>query len=175
MSTYPELTTIDKADVVDWVFEKNVRPFFRVLKGKNGMLQKVIPDFESSGKRKKNKIKAEYRAMASTVSEVLWDRWLLGELRVDTSSPTPLFCDNQAACHIANNPVFHERTKHVEMDCYFVRERVESKEIIPMYISSKMQVVDLLTKGLTAQQLQFLLGKISIANLHANLDGEYRI
>nr|GFC89235.1 hypothetical protein [Tanacetum cinerariifolium] len=51
MSTYPELTTIDKADVVDWVFEKNVRPFFRVLKGKNGMLQKVIPDFESSGKR----------------------------------------------------------------------------------------------------------------------------
>nr|GFA55618.1 hypothetical protein [Tanacetum cinerariifolium] len=97
---------------------------------------------------------AEYKAMASTVSEVLWVRWLLGELRVDTSSPTPLFCDNQAARHIANNPVFHERTKHVEMDYYFVRERVESKEIIPMYISSKMQVADLLTNGNCLNKIQ---------------------
>nr|GEX96298.1 protein kinase-like domain-containing protein [Tanacetum cinerariifolium] len=105
--------------------------------------------------------------MASTVSEVLWVRWLLSELRIDTSSPTPLFCDNQAARHIANNPFFHERTKHVEMDCYFVRERVDSKEIVPMHISSKLQIADLLTKGLTAHQLQLLLGKISIINLHA--------
>nr|GEV17031.1 putative reverse transcriptase, RNA-dependent DNA polymerase, Gag-polypeptide of LTR copia-type [Tanacetum cinerariifolium] len=118
---------------------------------------------------------AVYRAMASTVSEVLWVRWLLSELRIDTSSPTPLFCDNQAARHIANNPVFHERTKHVEMDCYFVRERVDSKEIVPMHISSKLQIADLLTKGLTAHQLQLLLGKISIINLHANLEGECRI
>ncbi|GKB38125.1 putative RNA-directed DNA polymerase [Tanacetum coccineum] len=107
---------------------------------------------------------AEYRAMASTVSEIIWVRWLLSELHVHNPLATPLFCDNQAARHIANNPVFHERTKHVEMDCYFVRERVESKEIIPMKISSKMQIADLLTKGLAAQQLQFLLG---IANLHA--------
>ncbi|XP_021971581.1 uncharacterized mitochondrial protein AtMg00810-like [Helianthus annuus] len=111
---------------------------------------------------------AEYRAMASTVSEVIWVRWLLGELQVHISSPTPLFCDNQAARDIANNPVFHERTNHVEMDCYFVRERVESKEIIPMKISSTMQVADLLTKGLTSQQLLFLLDKIGIANLHAS-------
>nr|GEV63950.1 retrovirus-related Pol polyprotein from transposon TNT 1-94 [Tanacetum cinerariifolium] len=118
---------------------------------------------------------AEYRAMASTVCEVLWVRWLLSELRIDTSSPTPLFCDNQAARHIANNPVFHERTKHVEMDCYFVRERVDSKEIVPMHISSKLQIDDLLTKSLIAHQLQLLLGKISIINLHANLEGECRI
>nr|GEZ45992.1 putative reverse transcriptase, RNA-dependent DNA polymerase, Gag-polypeptide of LTR copia-type [Tanacetum cinerariifolium] len=112
---------------------------------------------------------AEYRAMASTVSEVLWVRWLLSELRIDTSSPTPLFCHNQASRHIANNPVFHERTKNVEMDCYFVRKRVNSKEIVPMHISSKLQIADLLTKGPTAHQLQLLLGKISIINLHANL------
>ena len=67
---------------------------------------------------------AEYRSMASTVSEILWMRWLLKELSIDLTGPTPFFCDNQAARHIANNPVFHERTKHVEMDCYFVRERV---------------------------------------------------
>ncbi|GKC97373.1 putative RNA-directed DNA polymerase [Tanacetum coccineum] len=67
-------------------------------------------------------VKAEYRLMASTVIEVLWVRWLLQELNVASTSPTSLFCDNQAARHIANNLVFHERTKHVEMDCFFIRE-----------------------------------------------------
>nr|KAJ0209320.1 hypothetical protein LSAT_V11C400213930 [Lactuca sativa] len=64
---------------------------------------------------------AEYRAMATSVSETLWLRWLLKHLEASPIGPTPLFCDNQAARHIANNPVFHERTKHLEMDCYFVR------------------------------------------------------
>ncbi|GJX79873.1 secreted RxLR effector protein 161-like protein [Tanacetum coccineum] len=68
---------------------------------------------------------AKYRAMTSTVSEIIWVRWLLNELHVHNLLATPLFCDNQPARHIANNLVFHEKTKHVEMDCYFVRERVE--------------------------------------------------
>ncbi|GKA18184.1 retrovirus-related pol polyprotein from transposon TNT 1-94 [Tanacetum coccineum] len=97
--------------------------------------------------------RAEYKAMASTASENIRVRWLLSELHVHNPLATPLFCDNQAARHIANNPVFHERTKHVEMDCYFVRERVESKEIIPIKISSNMQIAYLLTKGLPAHQL----------------------
>lgn len=110
---------------------------------------------------------AEYRSMASTVSEVLWVRWLLQELNVPQTGPTPVFCDNQAARHIAINPVFHERTKHVEMDCYFVRERVDSKEIKPFAIDTKMQIADLFTKGLGTQQLQFLLDKLGTRDLHA--------
>ncbi|KAI3665096.1 hypothetical protein L6452_43714 [Arctium lappa] len=110
---------------------------------------------------------AEYRAMASTVSEIIWLRWLLQELGLPQIGSTTLFCDNQAARHIANNPVFHERTKHVEMDCYFVRERVETKEICPMTIDSKLQLADLLTKGLGASQLRFLLDKLGVVNLHA--------
>ncbi|KAK1408311.1 hypothetical protein QVD17_39969 [Tagetes erecta] len=110
---------------------------------------------------------AEYRAMASTVSEILWVRWLLKDLQVNITTPTSLFCDNQAARHIANNLVFHERTKHVEMDCYFVRERVDSKEIVPMTIESKLQIADLLTKGLGTQQLHSLLSKMGIRDLHA--------
>lgn len=105
--------------------------------------------------------------MASTVSEILWLRWLLKELGITLTAPTPLFCDNQAARHIANNPVFHERTKHVEMDCFFVRERVESQEIKPYHIDTKMQIADLLTKGLGTQQLRFLLDKLGVRNLHA--------
>ncbi|KAD2804249.1 hypothetical protein E3N88_37626 [Mikania micrantha] len=110
---------------------------------------------------------AEYRAMAATVSEILWFRWLLTELDTPQESPTTLFCDNEAARHIANNPVFHERTKHVEMDCHFVRERVESKEVAPAFIQSHLQMADLFTKPLGGQQLKFLLDKLGISNLHA--------
>ncbi|CAL1382140.1 unnamed protein product [Linum trigynum] len=65
-------------------------------------------------------VEAEYRAMASTVSEIVWLQWLLNELGAPRSVATPLYCDNQDALHIAANPIFHERTKHVKMDCYFV-------------------------------------------------------
>nr|GEY61140.1 integrase, catalytic core [Tanacetum cinerariifolium] len=97
---------------------------------------------------------AEYRAMVSTVSEILWVRWLLKDMQVQLITPTSLFCDNQAARHIANNPVYHERTKHVEMDCFFVRKRVETREIETKPIESKLQLADLLTKGLDTQQLR---------------------
>ncbi|GJW99595.1 putative RNA-directed DNA polymerase [Tanacetum coccineum] len=110
---------------------------------------------------------AEYRAMATTTSEILWMRWLLKGLEAEQSGPTPLYCDNQAARHIANNPVFHERTKHVEMDCYFVKEWVESQEIEPLCISTKMQIADLFTKALGSRQLEPLLDKMGMRNLHA--------
>lgn len=73
--------------------------------------------------------KDEYRAMASTVCEVIWLRWLLCDLDARQEGATILFCDNNAARHIVTNPMYHERTKHVEMDCHFVRERVTSGEI----------------------------------------------
>ncbi|CAH9129165.1 unnamed protein product [Cuscuta epithymum] len=109
---------------------------------------------------------AEYRAMAVTVSEIIWLRWLLQDLTVTLRGPTPLYCDNQSACHIALNPVFHERTKHVEMDCYFVRERVASNEIQPLYISTVHQVADIFTKALGTDRFQFLRSKLGVRNLH---------
>ncbi|KAD4586282.1 hypothetical protein E3N88_23883 [Mikania micrantha] len=93
-------------------------------------------------------------------------RWILSELDAAPDGPTQLFCDNQAARHIANNPVFHERTKHVEMDCYFVRERVESRYICLMPIATKDQIADILTKALGANTLRFLLCKLGVRDLH---------
>ena len=63
---------------------------------------------------------AEYRAMAHTATELTWLQHFLQEIGFSTPTPIQLSCDNQAAIHIASNPVFHERTKHIEVDCHYV-------------------------------------------------------
>ena len=63
----------------------------------------------------------EYRALVDTTSELLWLRWLLKDLGVSTSSATPLYCDNQSVIYIAHNDIFHERIKHIKIDCHFIR------------------------------------------------------
>ena len=72
---------------------------------------------------------AEYRAMASVTCKLVWIKQLIQELKFCEVQPMKLYCDNQAALHIASNPEFHERTKHIEIDCHFVREKLLTKEI----------------------------------------------
>lgn len=110
---------------------------------------------------------AEYRAMASTTSEIIWLRALLQDLGFDSSQPTKMFCDNQAAIHIASNPVFHKRTKHIEVDCHFVRENVQAKIISTPYIHSNQQLADIFTKGLPVVRFQEILSKLGAIDIFA--------
>ncbi|GLU11360.1 hypothetical protein SLE2022_281140 [Rubroshorea leprosula] len=105
--------------------------------------------------------------MASTVSELLWLKALLRTLGVHPPQPIRLYCDNQAALHIATNPVFHERTKHVELDCHFIRNWIQAGVISPSHVRSQFQIADIFTKALGKEQFQFLLRKLGIYNLHA--------
>ncbi|KAL0390458.1 UNVERIFIED_CONTAM: Retrovirus-related Pol polyprotein from transposon RE2 [Sesamum calycinum] len=89
---------------------------------------------------------AEYRSMASTVCELLWISYILGDFGITVVSPIPFHCDNKAAIHITENPVFHERTKHLDIDCHIVRDRFKSGFILPQHVSTQHQVADLFTK-----------------------------
>jgi len=72
----------------------------------------------------RSSVEAEYRAMASTCYEIVWLLALLGDLGLSQLTPVTLYCDNQAALHISANLVFHKRTKHIEVDCHYIRDQL---------------------------------------------------
>ncbi|GJX31409.1 uncharacterized mitochondrial protein-like protein [Tanacetum coccineum] len=97
----------------------------------------------------KSSAEAEYRAMNSVTCEVMWILKILAELKVNTSLPVPLHCDNSSAIQIAANPVFHERTKHFEIELFFLREKVANGIVKTVKIKSADNSADIFTKGLS--------------------------
>ncbi|KAJ4724634.1 Retrovirus-related Pol polyprotein from transposon TNT 1-94 [Melia azedarach] len=109
-------------------------------------------------------IDAEYRALADTTQEITWLHWLLSDMGVPHSSLTPLACDNSSAIQIAHNDVFHERTKHIEVDCHFIRQHITQGTIVLRSISSLDQPADLFTKSHHWGRFRDLLSKLKITS-----------
>jgi hypothetical protein len=92
---------------------------------------------------------SEYRALSRCTCEAIWLRRLVRELGFGNDQPTPLWCDNQSSIKIAKNPVFHDKTKHFEIDWHFTRQQVENGTIKVNFISTHDQPADILMKALT--------------------------
>jgi len=90
----------------------------------------------------------EYKALADGTAEVIWLQYLLTDLHVPSDSAPIIWCDILDATYLSANPIFHARTKHVEVDYHFVRDCVAKKEIQICFITSRDQLADVFTKPL---------------------------
>ena len=113
----------------------------------------------------------EYHAMANTSCELVWTKYLLNELGVVHDGLMRLHCDNQAAMHIAKNQVFHEQTKHIEVDWHIVRDLVtgtasHSPCIQLVHVPTNLQLADILTKPLQKTHIDSICNKLTMLDVY---------
>ncbi|KAE8725434.1 Indole-3-acetic acid-amido synthetase GH3.17 [Hibiscus syriacus] len=116
---------------------------------------------------------AEYRAAAMAAQESTWLIQLMNNLHQPVDYAIPLYYDNQSAIRLAENPVFHARTKHVEVHFHFVREKVLQEEIEMGQIKTDEQIADLFTKSLSVGKFEHFRRQHGvIQRMEANIEGE---
>ncbi|GAU28846.1 hypothetical protein TSUD_21830 [Trifolium subterraneum] len=106
---------------------------------------------------------AEYRSLAGLSAEILWLQSLLTELGCRFHTPK-ILCDNLSTVSLAHNPTLHHRTKHMELDIFFVREKVISKNLIVSHVPAQDQWADVLTKPLSAGRFTILRDRLRVVN-----------
>jgi len=120
---------------------------------------------KKQGTISKSSCEAEYRAMATVTCEIQWLVYLLQDLKVPLEQPYLLYCDNESARYIAANSVFHERTKHIEIDCHIVREKLKKGLIHLLPISTTKQLAYIYTKALGPQSFMNICSKLGLINI----------
>lgn len=114
---------------------------------------------------------AEYRGVANACSEITWIQSLLKEMHISLPHSPIIWCDNTSAVSLAANPVFHSRTKHLELDLHFIREKVLNGTIQVNYIPAVEQVAvaDILTKPLQISFFHHLRNRLTLAPNHSTI------
>ncbi|KAF5469137.1 hypothetical protein F2P56_013232 [Juglans regia] len=112
----------------------------------------------------KTSIESEYGAMSLTCSRIIWLQGLLAELDFSETDPTPLHADNTCAILITANPVYHERTKHIEVDCHSIHEAFEAHVITLPHVSTELQIANIFTKVITRHRHCFLSRKLMLVD-----------
>lgn len=107
---------------------------------------------------------SKFRGLAAATAELIWLKNLLSELRIPLPQAPILWCDNLSATYLTANPIFHARTKNIELDFHFIREKVAAKDLDGRFISSIDQLVDALTKSPSTNRFQLLHDKLVVAS-----------
>lgn len=110
---------------------------------------------------------AEFRSMALGICELLWLKIILEDLKIEWRKPMRLYCDNKSAINIAHNPVQHDRTKHIEVDRHFIKEKLDSGLICTPFVPTRNQLADILTKGLSSASFQGIISKLGMEDIHS--------
>ncbi|XP_020681876.1 MAP3K epsilon protein kinase 1 [Dendrobium catenatum] len=106
---------------------------------------------------------AEYRALAAAITDIIWLRQLLQDFKIQVLHPTDLYCDSTSTIALDNNPVFHAKTKHMEIDHHFIRHHIHSNIIRVQKISTQDQLANILTKPLSTSRYHFLRSKLRVS------------
>ncbi|XP_072076569.1 secreted RxLR effector protein 161-like [Arachis hypogaea] len=109
---------------------------------------------------------AEYRALAGATCEAQWITFITKELKLNLAKPIAIYCDSQAALHIAANSVFHERTKHIEVDCHIVHDKSKENVTKLLPIRTTEQTADILTKALSPKLFSACHSKLRLLDIH---------
>jgi len=111
--------------------------------------------------------------MASTTCELIWLFSLLMDFQVYHPQAALLFCNSKVALHIAANLVF-ELTKHIELDCHIIRDKIQEGLICTLHISTQYQIEYIFTKALARGPFHLLKSKMNVLDISLHLEGEYR-
>jgi hypothetical protein len=112
----------------------------------------------------RSSVETEYRAVANGVAEATWLRQLLHELQAPPSRCTLVYCDNISVVYLSTNPVQHQRTKHVEIDLHFVREKVAIGQVRVLHVPTTSQFADIFTKGLPSSVFNEFRSSLNICS-----------
>ena len=110
---------------------------------------------------------AEFRALAHELTEIIWIKRILQDLKIKINGSCNIFCDNQSTIRVAHNPVQHDRMKHVSIDIHYIKETLEQNNICIPYIQSVEQRADVLTKGLPKEHYMKLGSKLGLIDIHS--------
>lgn len=105
--------------------------------------------------------------MAATCCEFTWIKQLLADLHISHSKAAILHCDSQVALHIAANPIFHKCTKHIEVDCHLIRNKIQEGSIVTAYVPTHSRLANIFIKALSSIVLNTLLSKMGMVNLYS--------
>ena len=114
----------------------------------------------------RNSVEAEFKAVAQGIYEGLWLQKLLEELHIIVELSIKLYCDNKAAICISHNPVQHDKTKHIEVDRHFIKEKIEKGTICMTCIPTREQLADIFTKGFQKSSFEDIICKLDMINIY---------
>jgi len=116
-------------------------------------------------------METEYEGAAIAACELVWLQKLLSDFGQLVDAPVTIYCDNINSILLANNPVYHARTKHIEVHYHFIREKILAKEIDLIHVSTEDQVVDIFTKALGIDKLRKFRKMLGVLEVDLSLRG----